>query len=153
MDFPLPSPYLGMLYQRSRVACRMPSIGNQVGTVFHHMTVSLDDGYPFWYSLHTRRIESAVKAFRCRGWPVKRMIRQLQSQRHLRVTLFCVYDDPGCQLIKVAITAHYETCGSCQEFFANWFAGPGMDKVSQKWRYPPGTACSCTSCSTAGCRP
>ena len=25
MDFPLPSPYLGMLYQRSRVACRMCS--------------------------------------------------------------------------------------------------------------------------------
>ena len=79
----------GVLYQFPRITCRVPGVGNQMAAIFHHITVGPHDGYSFRHSLHTRRIKGAVKAFRCRGWSVKRMIGQQQSQRHLRVALLC----------------------------------------------------------------
>ena len=109
-DFPLTFPCTGLLYQLLRIARRVPGVGDQMRAVSHHVAVGMGNGYPFRHSLHTRWIKGAVKAFWRRDRPVKRMIGQQQSQRHLRVALFCVYDSPGRQLIKVAITAHHKTC-------------------------------------------
>ena len=91
-----------------RIARRVPDVGNQMTAIFYHITVGSHDGCSFRYSLHTRWVKGAIKAFRSRGRSVKRMIRQQQSQRHRPVALFCVYDGPGCQLIKIAITAHHK---------------------------------------------
>ena len=99
-------PFLSILHQLSRIASRMPCVSNQILAVLHHVSVGPDDGGPLRHSLHPRRVECAIETGRCWSRAVIRMIRQQQSERHLRVALLCCFDAFCRQCIKAAISAY-----------------------------------------------
>lgn len=100
MYFP---PLLGIFRKFQRIAGWMPDIGNQKVTGIGHIPIGPYNSYLLRHRLHFGRIKGSVKPLGRWSRAVKRMIRQYQRKRHLRVALFCVLHRMGSQSVKPPI--------------------------------------------------
>lgn len=96
----------GIVRKFQRITARMPDIGNQKVTGIDHIPIGPYNSYLLRHSLHSRQIKGSVKSLGRWSRAVKRMIRQYQRKRHLRVALFCVLHCAGGQSVKPPIMPH-----------------------------------------------
>lgn len=108
VDQALLLPPAGVFHELTGIAGSVPGKSDQIAAVIHHIAVCADDGILFRHIFHARGIKSAVISFWNRDGTVKWMVGQQQSQRHLRVALFCCLYDLGGHAVEGTVMPYHK---------------------------------------------
>ena len=102
------NPFLRILHQLPRIACRMAYIRDQIPSMIHRTPIRPDNRHTPRYRLHLRRVPASVKSVRQLYLTLRRMVRQQHGQLHLRMPRFRFCYSPCCHKIKISVMSYNE---------------------------------------------